>query len=94
MMLDLEVQAADEPRQQAISSRKVDSRLDLVYSPCSVHPPGIGPWQRKGCALHAMRRLKHGAEQYSLGERGYDVNQQHRSSCVQQERNDKRQREE
>ena len=55
VVLDLEVQPPDEPRQQAISAGEIDGRFDLVFGPALLHPARVLPGQGESGLLHAMR---------------------------------------
>ena len=62
VVLDLEIQPANEPGERAILAGEIDGRCDLVCGPALFYFAGVRPGQGKSSRLHTMCQLKHDAE--------------------------------
>ena len=94
MVLDLEVQPADEPAKQPVPVGKIHSCFDLMHRPGGFHPSGVWPGQRKSRVLHTMPQLKYHAKHLALHERRYHPKQEHDPNGVQRQGDRECQREE
>ena len=86
VVLDLEIQPADVPREQSIAAGEIDGRFDLVYGPARRHSARVRPRQRKSSLLYAMRQLKDDTKRRALYQRCRDVEQQYGPQRVQEQR--------
>ena len=89
MVLNLEIQASDDRRQQSAVAGEIDRRFDLVNGPGGFHPAGAWRGERKGRLLDAMCQLEDDAQHHSLCERGRDVQRQHYPQRVEPQRDEK-----
>src|SRR5438132_58944 len=97
MMLNLEIQAAKKPAEDAASTSKIDGRLNLVNGPVGLHAfTALSVRHRHGkfSFFDAVRQLEYNAEHDTADECGDRINSQHRQHRMQQHRDGKRQREE
>src|SRR5436190_4776655 len=85
VVLDLEVQPADEPAKQPVPVGKIHSCFDLMHCPGGFHPSGVWPGQRKSRVLHTMPQLKYHAKHLALHERRYHPKQKHDPDRVQRQ---------
>src|SRR2546423_13435269 len=72
VMLDLEIQSAQEPAQHGIAAGEIDSGLNLVHGPVGFHFP-VGAGKRKIGLFDTVRQLKDDAEDNATAERGEEI---------------------
>ena len=94
VVLDLEVQPPDKPREQPIAAGEIDGRFDLVCGPGRLHPARVRLGQGKSSLLHAMCQLKHDAQRQALNQRRREVEQQYGPQRMHEQRKQQRQRKE
>src|SRR5579863_6909082 len=93
MVLDLEIQASDDRRQQPVVPGEIDGRFDLVNGPGRSHPAGVRLRDRKSRIFDAMCQLKDDAQHESLYEGGRDIQWHYHPQWVEPQRDDKCQQE-
>src|SRR4051812_38412048 len=72
VVFDLEVEAAEIPRQDSALLREVDRRLDLVDGPFAMNAIRGSIHDREGGRLDAVGELKHYAHRHAEGEGGHE----------------------
>ena len=86
VVLDLEIQAADEPCDNSAPPGEVHGGLRLMDGPRVLDAPSILPGQRKLRLFHAMCDLKHHTQGHTRHQPGYPVVEQDDPDGVEQQR--------
>ncbi len=94
VVLDLEIQAADEPRDNSAPPGEVHGGFRLMDRPRVLDAPSFLPGQRKLRLFHAMCDLKHHTQGHTRHQPGDPVVEQDDPDGVEQQRNPEGHREE
>src|SRR6476620_2270168 len=84
-MLDLEIESAEEPAEDAAAAGEIDGGLHLVDGPVGFHSCAALNRDGEIGLADAVGELEHHAEDYAADERGYCIDAQHRPDRVQQD---------